>query len=109
LLAFAKPGALGVWVLFIAYSATLAITEPAERSLIGDHAATTERGTAYGLYHLSGGLLVLPGAVIFGGLWEAFGPATAFAAAAGVTALAAALLIALAGTELLGPRRVPRP
>ncbi len=63
LLAFAGPGTLGVWVLFIAYSATLAITEPAERSVIGDHAAAEERGTAFGLYHLASGLLALPGAV----------------------------------------------
>ena len=96
LLAFAEPGALGVWVLFIVYSATLAVTEPAERSLIGDHAAATERGTAYGLYHLAGGLLVLPGALLFGILWESFGSATAFAAAALVTALAAGLMLALA-------------
>lgn len=96
LLAFAQPGPVGVWVLFIAYSATLAITEPAERSLIGDHAANNERGTAYGLYHLSGGLLVLPGAMIFGALWEALGSATAFAAAAAVTAVAASIMSWLA-------------
>ncbi|MGB5104484.1 MAG: MFS transporter [Steroidobacteraceae bacterium] len=102
LLAFAQPGAIGVWVLFIAYSATLAITEPAERSLIGDHAAATERGTAYGLYHLSGGLLVLPGAMIFGALWEALGSATAFAAAAGVTTVAAAIMLWLARSNTRG-------
>jgi len=96
LLAFAEPGGVGVWVLFIAYSASLAVTEPAERSLIGDHAAASERGTAYGLYHLTGGLLVLPGAVLFGVLWQMFGSATAFAAAAAVTVLAAVVLIWLA-------------
>ena len=96
LLAFAQPGTIGVWVLFIAYSATLAVTEPAERSLIGDHAVASERGTAYGLYHLAGGLLVLPGAILFGVLWEAFGSATAFAVAAVVTAAAAGLMLALA-------------
>ncbi len=62
-----------VWVLFMAYSATLAVTEPAERSVIGDHAAAEERGTAFGLYHLASGLLVLPGAVLFGVIWERFG------------------------------------
>jgi MFS family permease len=93
LLAFAEPGALGVWILFIAYSATLAITEPAERSLIGDHANERERGTAFGLYHLTGGLLVLPGAVIFGGLWQAFGSGMAFATAAAVTGLAAIVML----------------
>jgi len=99
LLAFAQPGALGVWVLFIAYSATLAVTEPAERSLIGDHAAVSERGTAYGLYHLAGGLLVLPGAMLFGVLWQTLGSATAFAAAAAVTAAAAGMMLWLAGSE----------
>ena len=96
LLAFASPGTVGVWILFMAYSATLAVTEPAERSLIGDHAAVTERGTAYGLYHLSSGLLVLPGALLFGVLWQSFGSATAFAVAAVITAFAAALMLLVA-------------
>jgi MFS family permease len=99
LLALAQPGAVGVWLLFIAYSATLAATEPAERSLIGDHADERERGTAYGLYHLTAGLLVLPGAVLFGVLWERFGSATAFATAAAATAMAGAVLVGLAGTR----------
>jgi MFS family permease len=83
------PAAWQVWLLFIGYAATLAVTEPAERSLIGDHAALHERGTAYGLYHLASGLLVLPGAVIFGALWQAAGSGVAFATAAVVTAAAA--------------------
>jgi MFS family permease len=99
LLALAEPGVVGVWALFIAYSATLAATEPAERSLIGDHADERERGTAYGLYHLTAGLLVLPGAVLFGALWERFGSAAAFATAAAATALAGAVLVGLAGTR----------
>jgi MFS family permease len=106
LLAFARPGTAGVWLLFVAYSATLAVAEPAERSLIGDHAATSERGTAYGLYHLAGGLLVLPGAMLFGGLWQAFGSATAFAAAAAITALAAAFMLSLAARPGSGTRAV---
>ena len=73
LLAFLDPGIVGVWLLFMAYSATLAVTEPAERSVIGDHAAAEERGTAFGLYHLASGLLVLPGALALrrdlGALW----------------------------------------
>jgi MFS family permease len=80
---------VAVWALFIAYSATLALTEPAERSLIGDRAAPDQRGTAYGLYHLASGLLVLPGAVAFGAIWERWGSAAAFDAAAAVTAFAA--------------------
>jgi len=93
LLAFLRPDGAWVWLLFVSYAAALAITEPAERSLIGDHARTTERGTAYGLYHLASGLLVLPGAVLFGVLWERFGSATAFVTAAVVTVVAAALMV----------------
>jgi MFS family permease len=104
LLAFLQPGAVGVWLLFIAYSATLAITEPAERSLIGDHADERERGTAYGLYHLTGGLLVLPGAVMFGALWQWLGSATAFAVAALVTSLAGGVLLWLARPAGAGQR-----
>jgi MFS family permease len=101
LLAFAHPAGLGVWLLFIAYAATLAVTEPAERSLIGDHAAANERGTAYGLYHLASGLLVLPGALLFGVLWEQYGSTVAFAAAAAVTVVAAMLMLRGAGFKRL--------
>ena len=96
LLAFTQPGTLGVWVLFVAYSATLAVTEPAERSLIGDHAGEGERGTAYGLYHLTAGLLVLPGAVLFGALWQGIGSPTAFAVAALLTVVAGVVMLWLA-------------
>ena len=93
LLAAAQPPPWGVWALFVAYSATLAVTEPAERSLIGDHADERERGTAYGLYHLAAGLLILPGAVLFGVLWEWSGSSMAFLVAASSTALAAGVLL----------------
>jgi MFS family permease len=80
-------------VLFLAYAATLAITEPAERSLVGDIATAADRGTAFGWYHLMSGVSVLPGALLFGGLWEWKGSTTAFAFAAGVTLLAAAFML----------------
>ena len=94
-LALVEPGALGVWVLFLAYAATLAVTEPAERSLIGDHADAGERGTAFGLYHLASGLMALPGAVLFGIVWQRWGSGPAFVAAAGVTVVGAACLVSL--------------
>ena len=82
-----------VWILFLAYSGTLAMTESAERSLVGDAAAPAQRGTAFGWYHLVSGLLILPGAVFFGSLWEWAGSATAFAAAAAVTLAAAVMML----------------
>lgn len=83
----------GIWALFLAYAVTLAMTESAERSLVGDIAAPAQRGTAFGWYHLMSGLLVLPGALIFGLLWEWVGASSAFGVAAGVTLLAAVMLL----------------
>ena len=67
-----------VWPLFLAYAASLAATEGAERALVGDFAAAEERATAYGLYHMVVGLSVLPGAVLFGMVWQFIGPGAAF-------------------------------
>jgi len=107
LAALPDPPAPIVWGLFVAYAATLAITEPAERSLIGDHAGEHERGTAYGLYHLASGLLILPGALIFGALWEGWGSSVAFAAAALTTAGASLWMLWLARTSPVGPQSQP--
>lgn len=67
-----------VWPLFLAYAASLAATEGAERALVGDFARSKERATAFGLYHMVVGLAVLPGALLFGTLWQVAGPAAAF-------------------------------
>jgi MFS family permease len=78
-----------VWILFVLYSMSLAFTESAERSIIGDHARIEERGTAFGFYHLMSGLLILPGTVLFGTIWEQWSSTAAFITAACVTAVAA--------------------
>lgn len=81
-----------VWPLFLAYAASLAATEGAERALIGDFAAQEERATAFGLYHMVVGLAVLPGAVFFGAIWQIIGPAPAFVCNA-VLSIAAVFLL----------------
>jgi MFS-type transporter involved in bile tolerance (Atg22 family) len=94
-LAWVVPsGTWAVWALFLAYAGTLAMTESAERSLVGDVAAPAQRGTAFGWYHLVSGLLILPGAFIFGSLWEWAGSAVAFGTAAAVTLMGAIMLLA---------------
>jgi MFS family permease len=67
-----------VWPLFLAYAASLAATEGAERALVGDFARSNERATAFGLYHMVVGLAVLPGALLFGTVWQLAGPVAAF-------------------------------
>jgi MFS-type transporter involved in bile tolerance (Atg22 family) len=82
-----------VWMLFLAYAASLAIAEPAERALVGDCAPTAIRGTTFGLYHLVSGLFALPGAFLFGAIWQYVSSTAAFLSAALVTAGAACLLL----------------
>jgi len=95
-LATAQDGALMVWGLFIAYGVALASTEAAERALIGDLAPAAQKATAFGLYHLATGILALPGAVLFGAIWQRFGAASAFVTAALLTMLASGALFAIA-------------
>lgn len=92
-LAATSPGTAGIWAGFIGYSASLALTEAPERSLVGDVAPSAIRGTAFGVYHLSVGLSALPGALLLGLLWERTGPESAFLAAAGLTAVSAGMML----------------
>ncbi len=78
-----------VIALFLAYCAATAVTEGAERALIGDVADPRAKGTAFGLYHMTVGLLALPGALWFGIVWQTINMHTAFALAALMTTLAA--------------------
>lgn len=86
----AQDGPL-LWALFLAYAGATACTEGAERALIGDHAPAEQKGTAFGIYHLVSGLLVLPGAVLFGAIWQTLGQGSAFVTAAALTALGAGI------------------
>jgi len=69
-------------VLFVLYGGALAITEGAERALIGDFAKIGQQGTAFGFYHMFTGIAVLPGALLFGGVWQWLGSQVAFFMAA---------------------------
>lgn len=82
-----------VWPLFLAYAASLAATEGAERALIGDFAGKGEQATAFGLYHMIVGLAVLPGALLFGIIWQVVGAGAAFTVNAALSAGAVLLLL----------------
>jgi len=98
LIAFAwlPDGGMVVWILFLGYAAALAFTEGAERALLGDFAPAEQQGTVFGLYHLLSGIMVLPGAVLFGVVWQWLGMSSAFTMAAVLTTIAALTLRALA-------------
>jgi MFS family permease len=94
LLAFAwlPDDGITVWALFLGYAAAMAFTEGAERALIGDFAPPKQKATVFGIYHLLSGLMVLPGALLFGVLWQWVSMSSAFFTAAALTAISAMTL-----------------
>ena len=67
-----------VILLFMLYAMSTAATEGAERALIGDVSSSEMRGSAFGAYHMTVGLLALPGALWFGAVWQMINMHTAF-------------------------------
>jgi MFS family permease len=94
-LAFVPGTGAVAWLLFLAYAATTAFTEGAERAFIGDLAPPGQTATAFGLYHMVSGLLALAGAVLFGGLWQVLDVRYALANAAALTVVFATALVLL--------------
>lgn len=103
LIAFARlpDGGMIVWALFLGYAAALAFTEGAERALLGDFAPAEQKGTVFGLYHLLSGIMTLPGAILFGAVWQWLGMSSAFMMAAILTTIAAITLRVLAVGTLM--------
>lgn len=67
-------------------------------TLVADTAPQALRGTAYGLFNLATGVVLLAASVLAGGLWDRFGPTATFGAGAAFTTLA---LIGLLAVEAL--------
>ena len=88
--------------LFAVYGLYYGLTEGAEKALVADLAPAASRGTAFGWYHATVGLLALPAGLLFGGLWSAYGDAVAFGVGAGLALLALVLLVALAPSRAKG-------
>jgi MFS family permease len=93
-LAFALAGAAWqVWALFIAYAIFYALTEPAEKALVANLVDADHRGLAYGWYNFAMGIATLPASLIFGALYQAFGPLAAFGTGSVLAGIAAILLM----------------
>jgi MFS family permease len=65
----------------------LGMTQGILAALVADRAPADLRGTAFGVFHAVAGISLLLASVIAGALWQAFGPATTFIAAAATAAL----------------------
>jgi MFS family permease len=87
------------WALFSVYGVYFGLTEGVEKALVADFAPAHLRGSAFGLYHLVVGAGALPASLLFGLIWQEFGPAAAFGMGAGFAVLACILLALLAVPE----------
>jgi MFS family permease len=88
--------AAGLWAVTVFYGACFGLGEGAERAAISDYGDRAAQGTAFGWYHLVGGIAAIPAGLLFGSLWAWQSAALAFFFAAGVAAVAALLLRAWA-------------
>jgi len=73
-----------IWILFGLYGVYYAATDGVAKAFIADLVPNERRGTAYGLFNATTGLVALPASVIAGVLWQGifgwsgFGPAAPF-------------------------------
>lgn len=81
-----------LFMLLACYGLFLAATEGVEKALVADLAPPERRGTAFGWFNLTAGIMLLPASIVFGWLWQLWAAPVAFAFSA-VCALAAALLM----------------
>ncbi|HEX8476586.1 MAG TPA: MFS transporter [Pyrinomonadaceae bacterium] len=97
---FAFVSSVGeAWGLFLLYGVYFGLVEGAEKALVADLVRPEQRGTAYGLYNLAFGIMVLPASLLLGVLWDWRGAQTAFLFSASIGALAALLLITTVRTD----------
>jgi MFS family permease len=94
--------------LFVIYGIFHGLTEGPERALVATLAAETGRGSAFGFYHLTVGLLAIPAGLIFGGLWDAYGSRVAFGSGAVFAVLALILLAFLGPSTVAATPRASR-
>jgi MFS family permease len=86
-LAFAETAA-ALWSWSLALGFYFGLTEGAERALVRDLAAPSERGTAFGWFHMLVGLVAIPAGLLLGSLWAILGVQTAFLVSSAIATIA---------------------
>jgi MFS family permease len=100
-IALAAPyGGLAVALGVALWGLHMGLTQGLLATLVADVAAPELRGTAFGLFNLTGGVATLLASLLAGALWDGFGAAATFLASAGFSLLA---LGALAATHRIAP------
>jgi len=86
----------------------MAATEGVEKALVADLAPPDLRGTAFGWFNLTAGIMLLPASLLFGALYQGAGPLAAFGFAA-TCAFCAALLLRLWALRGVSPAIAGQP
>lgn len=88
-----------IWGLYIAYGVYYGMAYGTAKAMVADLVSPELRGTAYGTYNATLGIIDLPASLLAGllwqgvGAWEGFGPSAPFYFGGGLALLAALLLI----------------
>ena len=88
-----------IWALYITYGVYYGMAYGTAKAMVADLVSPELRGTAYGTYNATLGIIDLPASIIAGflwqgvGTWEGFGPSAPFFFGGGLAFLAALLLI----------------
>lgn len=90
-------------LLVVVYGLYHGLTEGAEKALVAELAPEAQRGTWFGWFHLTVGLLALPASLMFGWIWQTRGSATAFGTGAALALAAALLLLVLRPARISAP------
>ena len=91
--AFARASSTAAgWAIFLAFGVFVGLTESPERKLVAELAPGGRRGRGFGWYYGSLSAVALPGAALFGWIYQTRGAAPALEASAVVTLLAVAAL-----------------
>ena len=94
---------LAAWLIFLAFGVFVGLTESPERKLVAELAPGGRHGRGFGWYHGSLSAVALPGAAVFGWIYQSRGAGLAFEVSAAVTALAV-LLLPLSSSASRRPR-----
>ena len=89
--------------LVLLYGLYHGLTEGAEKALVAEIAPAEQRGTWFGWFHLTVGLLAFPASLVFGWIWQNWSSAAAFGSGAVLALAAALLLFALRPARILAP------
>ena len=82
-----------VWMLYAMYGVYYGLAYGTAKAMVADLVPAELRGTAYGTYNATLGLLDLPASLIAGLLWQGIGPSAPFLFGAGMALIAAVLMI----------------